>query len=426
MRRRWSRGGPLLLALAGTLAGCQSVSTADPAPPEGRPSLSCPAAPAIPPNLAGCLNAAVERQPRVAAARASLAAAEDGRRALEDLRFPASLAREVPIRRKQAALGVSAAAAGLEQAERETTYAVTRTWLTVLYAREQERLAGSVAERLTTIQQAAQDALDAGARDVTAADVQRTAVYLRLAEAKRTQATQGVKRALAALAESVGMDPDAALDVPPGRLPEPGARPARSEVVSAALARRGELVQAGILAQVACLEVEAQGTGVHPRMPTFAAGSDVHAAPVPPAVRDKEYRPGAVPPGMPTLLVGPRPDRVKQAQDLSARAEAVLETTRRLVALEAADAFLRWEEAERQARQARQAAELGEKLADDLGKDFRAGLKVRVEEVVSARVLAAEARSQYNEYLYRQIVALADLERVTAGGFRAGLVEPPR
>ena len=42
---------------------------------------------------------------------------------------------------------------------------------------------------------------------------------------------------------------------------------------------------------------------------------------------------------------------------------------------------------------------------------------------MSARVLAAQARSQYNEFLYRQILALADLERVTAGGFCPGLVE---
>ena len=357
-----------------------------------------------------------------------MAAAEDGRRALEDLRWPASLAPEVPIRRKQATLGVTATAAGLEQAEQETAYAVTRTWFTALYAREQERVAGTVVERLTTLQQAAQDALDAGARDVTAADVQRTSVYPRLAETKRTQATQGVKRALAALIEAIGLEPDVSLDVPAGRLPEPEpeARPIRSEVVSAALARRGELVQAGVFAQVACLEVEAQGTSIHPRMQTFAAGSDVHATQVPQGVRNTDYRPGGVPLEMPTLLVGSRPERVKHAQDLSARAEAVLEATRKLVALEAADAFLRWEEAEQQARQARKAAEVGEKLADDLSKDFRAGLKVKVEEVVGARVLAAEARSQYNEYLYRRIIALADLERVTAGGFRAGVTEPQR
>jgi TP901-1 family phage major tail protein len=157
---------------------------------------------------------------------------------------------------------------------------------------------------------------------------------------------------------------------------------------------------------------------------TFAAGSDLHARPVPPEVRNTEYRPGAVPPEMPGLLVGSRAERVRHAETLSGRAGAVVEVTRGLIALEAADAFLRWEEAAQQARQARKAAEAGDKLADELSKDFAAGLKVKVEEVVTARVLASEARAQYNEALYRQVVALADLERVTAGGVHAGLVEP--
>ena len=41
-----------------------------------------------------------------------------------------------------------------------------------------------------------------------------------------------------------------------------------------------------------------------------------------------------------------------------------------------------------------------------------------------AHVLASQARSQYNEFLYNEILALADLERSTAGGFCAGLVKP--
>ncbi len=57
-------------------------------------------------------------------------------------------------------------------------------------------------------------------------------------------------------------------------------------------------------------------------------------------------------------------------------------------------------------------------MADDLTKDYTAGLKVRVEEVVSARVLASQARSEYNQFLYKQIIALADLERITAEGSR--------
>ena len=245
---------------------------------------------------------------------------------------------------------------------------------------------------------------------------------MRLAETRRTQATQGVKRALVSLREAIGLGPAVVVDVPPSRLPEPEARPGKDEVVAAALARRGELIQASVFAQVACLEVEAQATSLALKMPTFAAGSDIHASVVPQGDQRTEYKPGAVPPEMPTLLAGTRPERIKHARSLQARAEAVVETTRNLIALEAEDAFLRWEEASAETRQAREAAEAGDKLADELNKDFTAGLKVRIDEVITARVLASQARSQYNEFLYKQIVALADLERVTAGGFRAGLV----
>jgi hypothetical protein len=100
-----------------------------------------------------------------------------------------------------------------------------------------------------------------------------------------------------------------------------------------------------------------------------------------------------------------------------------VETTRNLIALEAEDGFLRWEEETNKASQAREAVNAGDKLADNLRKDFTSGQKVRVEDVVTAQVMASQARSQYNEFLYRQILALADLERVTAGGFCAGLVE---
>lgn len=420
-RRRLLR---LLLALTLPLASCRSGDATEPPPVLRYLSPSAPAPSAVTLNLTQCLHLALERQPRVAAQRATLAAAEDGKRALEALRTSPALAPDLPVRRRQAGLGVAAAAAGLDQAECEAVYAVARTYFTVLYAREQERVADGVIQRLTATRDAARRALESGARDVTSTDVERASVYLRLAETRRLQAAQGVKRALAALREAIGLGPEVALTVPSGRLPEPNVRPVRDDIVAAALARRGDLVQAGLLAQVTCLEVEAQATSVHKRMPTFAAGADVHGRPVPQEVHNAEYRPGAVPPEMPALLAGSRPERMKHAQSLSARAEAVLETTRNLVTLEAEDAFLRWEETSGQARLAREAADSGDKLANDLSKDFTAGLKVRVEDVLSARVLASQARSQYNEFLYRQVLALVDLERVTSGGFRAGLAEP--
>jgi outer membrane protein TolC len=331
---------------------------------------------------------------------------------------------ELLIRRQQFGLGVLSASAGLDQEERETVYAVTRTYFTVLYARVQQSVAQGVVERLQATREAAQEALDSGARDVTTADVTRTLVYIRLAQTQQTQAVQGEKRALAALREAIGLGSGLMLNVPSSRLPEPEITPRVDEIVRAALLRRGELAQAGFFAQIACLEVDAQASNVHKRkMETFAPGTDIHSVQIPQGSHNSDYRPGAIPPEMPALLVGTQAERVKHAQSLQARAGTVVETTRNLIALEAEDAFLRWEEEARKAKQAREATQAGDKLADDLRKDFTSGQKVRVEDVVTAQVLASQARAQYNEFLFRQILALADLERVTGGGFCARFVD---
>lgn len=377
-------------------------------------------------DLAECQKMALERNPRIATLRLSLVAAEDNKRALDRLHLPATLDSQVPIRRQQSVQGLTAAVAGLNQAEQETSYAVTRTYYTVLYAREQEALTRKVVERLTAVLEATKQGLEAGARDVTSSDVSRTIVYLKLAETRRIQATQGVKRATIALREAIGLGAETTLEIPAGELVEPVAQPNRQEIVAAALKCRGDLIQATVFAQVAALEVQAQATSRAQRMQTFASGSDIHSTQVPEGSNGAEYRPGAKLPEMPGMLVGSRAERMKHAETLSARAATVVATTKNLITLEAEDAFLRWEEASSQARLAKEAAEAGEKLADDYRKDFAAGLKVKVEEVISSRVLASQARSEYNTYVHKQIIALADLERITAGTFKAGLTDAGR
>ncbi len=415
---------PLLLCVSACQVQAQGVAGTEPPTARVNAPMPTPVATATGTHdLADCLQLAQQRQPRIAAARSSLTAAEEGKRAVDNLRIPEVIDREIPYRRKQAALGVAAAAAGVDREERETTYAVTRAYFTVLYAREQERIATGVVERLSATYGAAKQKLDDGARDLTAADVKRALVYVRQAQTRQIQATQGVKRALASLREAVGVGCDAPFDVPAGRLPDSGAQLTRAESIALALGRRGELVQAGVFAQVACLEVEAQGTSLFKRKETFAAGADIHSKPVSPELHGTEYRPGAVAPEMPALLVGSRSERVKRAETLHERAEAAVAVTRNLIALEAEDAFLRWEEASQQVPQAREAADAGDQAADDLTRDYTANLKVRAEDVINARVLGAQSRALYNQYLYNKILALADLERITAGGFCAGLAD---
>jgi outer membrane protein TolC len=405
---------------------------AQPTAPAQQPAPEAqPAAPAAAPaevfqtlDLAGCINLALQRQPRIAAARASLAAAHDAQRALDDLRIPTIIDREIPVRRQQACLGVTAAAAAVEQAEHETVYAVTRTYYTVVFAREQERVARGVVDSLGAVRDVVRQRVEGAARDVTNNDVDRTTSYMRQAQTQQIQAAEGVKRALAALREAIGVGPECHIEVAAGQLPQLDVRLGREDVIAKALARRPELVQAGIFEQETCLEIDAQGTSHHLRKETFAAGGDIHAKQVPQGEHNDAYRPGGILPEMPTLLVGNKADRVQRARSLNARAGAMVATTRNLIALEAEDAFLRWEQASLQLPAAKEAAETGERLAENLATDYRSQVgKGTVEGTLNARVLGARARSAYNEVLYHQILALADIERITAGGVCAGLVE---
>jgi outer membrane protein TolC len=373
-----------------------------------------------------CIHLALERQPALAAQRASLAAAVDGQQALAHLHIPTLIARDLPIRRHQAALGVQAASAGLQQAEYDTVYAVTRNYFSVVYARAQVQVAQKTVERLKALEDFVAKQLKTGERrDVTQDQADRLTVYLRSAETKQVQATEGVNRALAAVREAIGLGPNCDFHVVGDQLPQPAVHVAKQDIVALALSRRGELIQAGTLADVTCLEVDAQGKSCRPRMSTFASASDIHAREIPPGISNDEYRPGGIPPEMPGTLVGSRSARVERAQAFSTRANAVVDKTRNLIALEAENAFLRWQETLQQVGPARQAADAAERLAESLQKQYLSDPRsnVKFDEILAARVLAGQVQAQVNEVLYHHLLALAALERITTGGFCAGFTQ---
>jgi hypothetical protein len=376
-------------------------------------------------DLPSCLKHAHDHAPRIGAARASLAAAHDGAQALDHLNAPRVVAPDLPVRRCQATTGLTGASAAVDLAEQETIYAVSRAYYTVLLARAQEKVAQTVINNLEAVRKTAQEQLAAGSsRDVTAADVDRVFVYQRLTEAKRIQAAQGAKRALSALKEAIGLDPCCCLNIPESDIPQPVVMPCKAGIVAAALFHRPELVQVRVFAELTQLEIKAQACSPAHRLATFALGADIHSRQVQQEITGPEYRPGAVPPEMPVYLVGHKCDRVKRAESLYHRAEVVVEVVRNLLALDAESAFYRWEEAAQQLAPAREAAETAENSAKALQKQLAAA-GVKVETVLNARVLAGQARSAYNEYLYNHILALVEMERATAGSFCAGRAQPP-
>jgi outer membrane protein TolC len=374
-------------------------------------------------SLEECLHLALEQQPAIAAARASLAAAQAQKKALDDLHIPPIVGpgRELRIRRKQADLGVSITLAAVNLAERDTAYAVARTYFATVYARQQQAVTAQVVTRLRDAHANAKRLLKGGAPNVTQNDVDKNEVYLRLAEARLNDAARGLALATAALREAIGLGPECCFQPANADLRVLlGRAVCRDEIVSLALAHRDELTQVLSVAEIIDLEVEAQGTSCLPTLRTFASVVDIHARPIPQGSNNNEYRPAALGIEMPPTLVGKRSDRIERARAFCDRAAAVTNKTRNLVALEAEDAYLKWEEASRKAALTRRAAALANKVAEDNLKDFNGGQNIIYRDVLEAVILAAQARAQENEAVYQHAIGLAALERVTGGAFCAG------
>src|SRR5262245_58710142 len=193
----------VLLALACAAAG-----------DEPRPDVLPPdaAVPAPPLTLTACRGIALARQPAVAAARASLAAAAARSEALENLRAPELIRPDLPYRRQQAALGVKIAEAGLAQAEADADHAVTYTYLAALFARQQQDVADRAIENLNRLEELIQPAVAGKTRkDVSEQTLERVRVYILVAKSRREEAVAGVERALSGLREAMGVAPDCPL-----------------------------------------------------------------------------------------------------------------------------------------------------------------------------------------------------------------------
>jgi hypothetical protein len=398
--------------------------------------------------LRACRAVALGNQPAIVAAQATLSAAMDRANALEHLRGLASLARDLPVRRQQAALGIVIARGGLAQAEAETLYGVTFSYLSAVYARQQMDYADLIRENLKELRALVGDALLPAKKEgldrdsAVALREHRNVVeaYLATLEGRRHEAQQGEPRALAALREAMGVGCDYALPSLPRVLPCPKIEAQKEELIALALARRGEIVQTSNAAEVVGLEIQAQGLICRSLSRTFAAGSDIHARPIPTGLYDgRAYRPGALALEMPINLVGSRCDRQTQARDYLQRAQAVDAKTRQLIALTVEDAYLSWQEKSAEAEQLHKAYQEHVKFSRKLWDDPERGIKYAIsvdkgnqakpppqqqqvpypnmDDLLHANVTTTRLFLEWKDAHYRALLALAALEHATGGGF---------
>lgn len=428
MKRSWRS------CCAGVVLGVIAPCLAAQSPPQTLPPITqMPQVVTL--DLATAKRVALERQPSIAAARQSLAAAHARKTAVDNIRVPTFLQRDLPVRRKQAALGPVAGQAGVLLAEINTTYAVQYTYVTYLYARTQQKYADDTLQGLQELErQLINNIQKEKAEDdprFIAADLDRAKAMIRLARSRREEASLGSQRALSALREAMGVGADCPLMLANDRLLQVDPDIDCDEVVKLALDHRPEIVQASIAHQVHELEVAAQGSRINAlSVRTFASGSDIHAQPLPAGSYEGDYKPGAVGPEMPISINGRQCDRVIQATIYYERSASMVEKVKRLITLDVQQAYLRYREARGRL------AELGAGVvhAANSAKGFRAAMKtenrrdsrMRAESFLNAALIGSQMRVQENEARYQLLLALIGLERATGGTFCAGLDHAPQ
>ncbi len=412
--REFARVPISLPALAALLLAAVGAHAESPLPP----------LPDRPLRLADCLAISEQRQPSLIVARARLAAAVSKLASLESLDGPLMrMHQDLPIRRQQAQLGIEAAKADLARMEIENRYVVTRSYISVLYARAQRKVLNDLIDDLIFLGDRVRASVEKKERkEWSMATVNLITLYLRRVEARRAEADRGVALALAAVREAMGLDLGVCFTIAEEPIPQPQVQVSHEDILAAA-ARRSEIIEASLAAEAAELETDAQAARCR-RGPvnTFAAASDIHANHVPQPIYGTEFRPGGVPLAMPHVLVGTRDGRVATAQKFSIEAAAVAQKTRNLAILEAEEAFYLWQEWSQKVNYLSDAEKIGNRLGSDLHSELRGSIRRLIEALLPESLLAAQTRTDYNEALFRQAIALAALERVTGGAFCAGLV----
>lgn len=447
MRYRWWHVALSSAAAFGCLAFLSMTTSAQEAV-FGRPTapnevvnnavedIAPPISPATSPgpmSLDACIDLGFHHQPALDAARASLAAAQTGKRSVDRLLIPRLFVKDLGIRREQACHGVTIAGAGLTQAEWETRYAITRNYFTVQYIRSQGKVINEVLGNLTKARARVQKLFEKPPIDskITKLDLDAIDIQIALVKGKKSQVDNGMLKALAALREAMGLNHDYPLEIAQVDLPsavsaikvakDKAEYPAvykfnKTELIASAIANRGEMVQASTINRITDLEIQAQGRIFGWSGKTFASGADIHAKQVPQGIFNNEYRPGAFTIEMGAMLAGRKADRVQRATDLHQRANAVVDKTTNLVSLDVEAQFLKWQEAVEEIQELSGIQKIALELPDKV-------LKLNPNEFTSQAVIQANftaimVRTQLNDAMHMHALALAGLERATAGAFR--------
>jgi outer membrane protein TolC len=432
------------------LACAQTAPNVTPTAATEEAAPSVPATSPGPLTLDACIDLGYEHQPALAAARASLGASQAGQRALQKMIIPRALRPDLKIRGEQAGQGVTIAGAALTQAEWDTRYAITRNFFTVQYVNSQQMVVADVLRSLQKGRERLRIILASGDLNakVTKLDIEAIDTQIVIVQTKKAQADNGLLKAIAALREAMGVAHDyplqlAAIELPPAVYPvkaifeendyDPKGNATlkkkeriefrqlykinEKELIVAALANRGEIIQANAAARVVDLEICAQDKIRGWQGNTFAMGGDKNVQPIPQTRANGDWVPGGTNFEMPPMLAGRKMDRVERARFLAERAAAVVDKAENLVALDVVAQYLKWQEAAVAIQHLKGGYDKAQALPERVLKEME-GKDLTGVAIIQSNLTAINVRLQLNEEMHMHALALAGLERATAGAFR--------
>lgn len=373
---------------------------------------------------------ALTQQPNIRAAQLSLSSTQAAHDVVSKANANPLIRLFLPstkVRHQQADHGLALQSANIEQAKLETVNAVQRTYVGVLFARDQLKLATEAVETLAATYKVAKQLVDSGdSKNVTKEDLDKLTLAKMLAESKVNEAKVGMARAKAGLREAVGIEPNTDIEVdgePLNQFYEAASRYSNANKVrlsckmakDSALAHRPELAQASAAEQISCLEVHAQilsHFAIYER--TFAATSDIHTKVLPAGIINGDYRPGALAPEMPVFLAGNKCERAKRAEILHNRFGTLTEKVRNLIALEVEVGCTALNNEAEEVVKRQEALKLASQLYQKAEKSYREDL-VKTDVLIITYRTQAEAKSLLNESWYKFGHTLAFLQRATGG-----------
>jgi outer membrane protein TolC len=328
---------------------------------------------------------------------------------------------KIRFRNQQAQLGIRASAADLARARQQTSFEVTRAYLSILLAQALVQVAQDTAGHFRAVERLTKAALeDKENKEVTPADLYRIRSLQLLAESQVVRGRQGVELAYAALHAAMGVEPEVPLQIADDRMDFQPLALALPTLLQRAYSQRPELAKADLGVRNAALEQKLAAAQFCPDVALFGSFSSVND--------DRSYlnpnHPVEWAAGIavryPLLTGGRRFAERRKADHQYLQAVEVVRSVRQLIGLEVEQAFLENREmAERLAlaEKAEAAAKATVKSYEDQYAEDRIpskDLPRYFENLETAQLLLSAARLSYHEHLFAYNLTLAKILLVTA------------